>query len=198
MERYLTLPLTEEEVRELNTGDIVYLSGEVVQLLAPAHKRALEYKAEGKELPFELENMAIYHAYTSVDKQDGKWHCNYLGASTSAGVNPYEPDFIREFGIRVIIGKGGMDQATLDAMREVGCVYLAQIGGLCQFCTRAVTETTEVFWDDLAANMGVKHVFKDLGPLIVGMDANGNSQFDDVAEEVQKNKEKVFQEIDAQ
>ena len=192
MERYLNLPLSEAEVRSLQLGDIVYLSGEIIQLLAPAHKRALEYKREGKQLPFELENMAIYHSYSCIEECEGNLSCRYLGASTSAGVNPYEADFIRTFKIRAIVGKGGMDQNTLDAMKEVGCVYLAQIGGCSQLTTEGLEKTTEIFWKDMAANRGIKHVFRNLGPLIVGMDAGGNSLFDQVAEEVSRNKEQIF------
>lgn len=195
MEKYLSLPLSEADVRELNIGDIVYLSGELIQLLSPAHKRALEYKSQGKELPFDLENMAIYHCYTCLIEEGDDLQCKFLGASTSAGVNPYEPDFIRAFKIRAIVGKGGMDQETLNAMEEVGCVYLAQIGGCCQLCTQTVEQTTEKFWEDLAANLGVKHVFKNLGPLIVGMDAKGNSLFAEVNAEVQQNKKRIYEKI---
>ena len=195
MEKHLTLPLSEEDVRQLKPGDIVYLSGELIQLLSPAHKRALEYKKSGKDLPFDLENMAIYHCYTCLDESDGNLDCKFLGASTSAGVNPYEPDFIREFKIRGIVGKGGMDDETLKAMKEVGCVYLAQIGGCCQLCTQTVETVEEKFWEDLAANVGIKMRFKELGPLIVGMDANGNSIYKQVNEKVEQNKVKVLEKI---
>lgn len=197
MEKHLKLPLSEADVKELNTGDIVYLSGELIQLLAPAHKRALEYKTQGKALPFDLENMAIYHCYTCLAEDGDKLRCEFLGASTSAGVNPYEPDFIRKFRIRAIVGKGGMDDKTLDAMKEVGCVYLAQIGGCCQLCTQAVEEITESFWQDMAANMGVKIRFKELGPLVVGMDAKGNSQFEKIRMKSLENKKKILAKIDA-
>lgn len=195
MEKHLTLPLSEADVRELKLGDIVYLSGELVQMLSSAHKRALEYKAEGKPLPFELENMAIYHCYTCLTGPDDALNCEYLGASTSAGVNSYEPDFIRAFNIRAVVGKGGMDDATLKAMQEVGCVYLAQIGGCTQFCRQAVESVNGKFWEDLAANLGIKLQFQDLGPLIVGMDANGNSLYNDVNQQVQANKQKVYKEL---
>lgn len=195
MEKYLNLPLSEDDVRSLEPGDIVYLSGELIQLLSPAHKRALEYKAQGKELPFNLENMAIYHCYTCLSGEDDNYKCEFLGASTSAGVNPYEPDFIREFKIRAIVGKGGMDDATLDAMKEVGCVYLAQIGGCCQLVTQSVEQINGQFWEDLAANVGIKIDFKNLGPLIVGMDANGNSVYNQVKKDVEANKEKVYGKI---
>lgn len=196
MEKRLNLPLSETDVKNLELGDIVYLSGEIVQLLGPAHRRANEYKKEGKQLPFDVKDMAIYHCYTCLsDTGDGGHHCEFLGASTSAGVNPYEPEFIRNFGVRVVIGKGGMDQATLDAMEEAGCVYLAQIGGCCQLCTKAVEQTTEIFWEDMAANLGVKMIFRDLGPLVCSMDAKGNSLFAQVNEKVQANKVRLMEQI---
>lgn len=196
MEKYISLPIFENDIRDLNVGDIVYLSGDLLQILAPAHKRALEFKKEGKPLPFDLENMGIYHCYTCLAENDGGvLHCNFLGASTSAGVNPYEPEFIRQFKIRVIVGKGGMDQATLDAMQEVGCVYLAQIGGCCQLSTQAVVKTKEKIWEDMAANIVIKHEFKDLGPLICCMDSKGNSLFADVNKQVIKNKEEIFSDL---
>ena len=195
MERHLTFPLSAEDVRALHTGDIVYLTGELIQLLSGAHARALQYKAEGKPLPFNVENMGIYHSYTCLVGEGCDLKCEYLGASTSAGVNPYEPDFIREFKPRVIVGKGGMNQATLDAMQEIGCVYLAQIGGCSQIYSKTVVKTKEKFWEDLAANLGIRFEFKDLGPLVVGMDANGNSLFDDVNAQVQANKQAVYQKM---
>lgn len=195
MKKKIELPLSEKDVRTLAVGDIIYLSGEMVQLLSGAHKRALEFKAAGKPLPFNVENGGIYHCYTCLTGEGCDLQCEYLGASTSAGVNPYEPDFIREFKPRVIVGKGGMDKATLDTMQEVGCVYLAQIGGCSQIYSQTVVKTTEKFWEDLAANLGIKFLFKDLGPLVVGMDANGNSLFDLVNTQVEQNKEKVYAQL---
>lgn len=195
VEKYLTLPLAEADVRELNAGDIVYLSGELVQLLSPAHKRALQLKKEGKALPFDTENMAIYHCYTCLSGEESDLRCRFLGASTSAGVNPYEPDFIRAFKIRAIVGKGGMNDETLQAMKDVGCVYLAQIGGCSQLCTQAVEETIGRFWEDLAANCGVKLRFKNLGPLIVGMDAKGESLYKGIQAEIDANKRDICRKI---
>lgn len=195
MEKQISFPLSEQEVRALNIGDIVSLSGELVQLLSGAHKRALEFHAQGKPVPFNVENMGVYHCYTCLVENENGLSCEYLGASTSAGVNAYEPDFIRTFKPRAIVGKGGMDKATLDAMQEVGCVYLAQIGGCSQIYSQAVVKTKEKFWTDLAANLGIKFEFKSLGPLIVGMDANGNSLFDNVSSLVNDNKKTVCERL---
>ena len=194
-ERHLTLPLDEAAVRQLHAGDIVYLTGEVLQLLGPAHQRALSYKAQGKAVPFAEKNIAIYHCYTCLTGDDSQLHCRFMGASTSAGVNPYEPEFIRAFKVRAIIGKGGMDQETLRAMQEVGCVYLAQIGGCSQLCTKSVQKVEGRFWDDLAANVGVRIRFQELGPLIVGMDAGGTSLYEGVRQQILKQQAAIHKEI---
>lgn len=89
MEKHLSLPMTEKDARELKVGDIVYLSGEVVHLLSGAHKRALQYKAEGKPLPFDITDKALYHCYTCLEEEGCDLSCKFLGASTSAGVNPF-------------------------------------------------------------------------------------------------------------
>lgn len=195
MEKHLSIPLSEEDVRALRPGDIVYLSGELVQLLSGAHKRALEYKAKGTPLPFDVENGGIYHCYTCLTGEGEDLRCAFLGASTSAGVNPWEPDFIRAFRPRAIVGKGGMDQETLQAMQEVGCVYLAQIGGCSQIYSQTVQQVKEKFWEDLAANLGIKFEFQKLGPLVVGMDANGGSLFDAVNATVQENRRAVYETL---
>ena len=193
--KYLTSPLQEADIRSLQVGDIVYLTGELTQLLAPAHRRALEYYEQGRALPFSAQDMIIYHCYTCLSDTGGDLRCNFLGASTSAGVNPYEPDFVRAFGVRAIVGKGGMDQETLRAMQEVGCVYLAQIGGCSQLCTQSVEKVVQRYWEDLAANVVVQMRFKNLGPLIVGMDANGNSLYDQVNSVVSANKAAIYKKI---
>ena len=197
VEKYLSLPLREDEVRSLQAGDVVYLTGELTQLLAPAHRRALAYQAQGKALPFDTKDMAIYHCYTCLSETDCGLRCHFLGASTSAGVNPYEPEFIRTFRVRAIVGKGGMNQETLRAMQETGCVYLAQIGGCSQLCTQAVENVVERYWDDLAANVVVRMRFQNLGPLIVGMDACGNSLYERVQRSVLDNQARIHRQIEA-
>ena len=183
------------DIRSLQVGDIIYLTGELTQLLAPAHRRALEYYEQERALPFPTQDMIIYHCYTCLSDTDNVLRCNFLGASTSAGVNPYEPDFIRTFGVRAVVGKGGMDRETLRAMQEVGCVYLAQIGGCSQLCTQSVEKVVQRYWEDLAANVVVRMRFENLGPLIVGMDANGNSLYEQVNSIVSENKAAIYKKI---
>ena len=178
---YLSVPLAEKTVRELKVGDTVYLDGIVYQLRIPAHKRALEYAKTGKQVPFDLKRAVIYHVYTSVLTTDeGGLHLNFLGATTSALLNKIEPEFIRTFKLGGIIGKGGMDKACLEAMVEVGCVYLAQVGGASALYTSMVEGVNGVYWEDMGSERVLALKFKEFGPLIVGMDACGDSLYEQV------------------
>ena len=80
-------------------------------------------------------------------------------------------------------------------MQEVGCVYLAQIGGCSQLCTKSVQKVEGRFWDDLAANVGVRIRFQELGPLIVGMDAGGTSLYEGVRQQILKQQAAIHKEI---
>lgn len=187
MEKNLKHPFSEHRVRELKVGDVVYLSGEVFQFTGTAPKRALSYAVEGKKLPFDLENMVVYHSYTCFTERVGNLHCEYIGATTSAKMNQYGPDFIREFKVRAIIGKGGMNNETLKAMQEVGCVYLAQAGGCSQVYSEAVQEIKAKIWEDLGPNLVLRIDVKRLGPLIVAMDSKGDSLYQKMLDNLRNN-----------
>ena len=195
MEKYLKLPFSEHQARELEIGDVVYLSGEIVQFTGAAHKRTLQFAAEGKELPFDLENMTVYHSYTCFTEREGNICCEYVGATTSAKINFYGPDLIRKFKVRAIIGKGGMNNETLKAMQEVGCIYLAQVGGCSQVYTETVNEIKAKNWEDLGPNLVLRIVVERMGPLIVAMDSKGNSLYQKMLDDLNNNlfKERSFE-----
>jgi len=182
----LKTPLSEEDVRALRIGDAVYLTGTIYQIRLGGHLKALECAEKGQGLPFNLENSVIYHAFSSIVRIDSGWKLNYIGATTSALLNKYEPPLIRRFKVRGIIGKGGMDRATLEAMREVGCIYLAQVGGASALYTSKIEEVQAAYWDELGAERIFALKVKDFGPLHVGMDAHGDSIYENVSSAVKK------------
>ena len=190
MKYQLNMPLQEEDVRKLKCGDVVFLSGIVYQATGSAQKRALEMYRSGELLPFDLENSAVYHNYSSFTREGDRFKLNYLGATTSALMNPLQPDVIRSFKVRAVIGKGGMDKNTLDAMREVGCVYLAQVGG-CSALYSPLAEIKAGYWEDLGGNLVLALELDNFGPLTVAMDTNGNSIFADVEKAVSENLKKI-------
>ena len=186
----LTAPLSADDVRSLELGDIVYLHGPVVTGRDEVHIRALEYVDEGKPVPGCLTNAVIYHCGPIMRQLDsGKWSVVAAGPTTSARMNALEPRFIRQFGIRAVIGKGGMNRETVDAMKEVGCVFLAATGGVAVSYAENLGISEGCEWEDLGMPEALwKFDVNRLGPLVVAIDAHGNSLYEKVNEQVAKNR----------
>jgi len=128
-EYHLTTPISEEQVRKLKTGDILFISGTVLSSRDAGHRRALEYLNKGKPLPVNFSGMALYHVGPVVKKEGDKWKIVSAGPTTSARLEMYEAEFIEKTGVRVIIGKGGMGSKTAEACKKFGAVYTIFTGG---------------------------------------------------------------------
>ena len=167
-------------MRDLSLGDVVYINGPVVTGRDDVHIRALEYLDEGKPVPNCLEGAVVYHCGPIMRKMDsGRYSVVAAGPTTSARMNSLEPRFIREFGIRAIIGKGGMSQEVAEAMKEVGCVYLAATGGAAVSLAEGLSTVTGSEWEDLGMPETMwKFETNRLGPLVVAMDSKGNSLYE--------------------
>ncbi|MEE3478301.1 MAG: FumA C-terminus/TtdB family hydratase beta subunit [Methanomethylophilus sp.] len=189
----LYTPLDEKTVRSLKLGEIVNITGPVVTGRDEVHIRALEYLDEGKEVSVCLNEAALYHCGPIMKQnQDGTWSVVAAGPTTSARMNALEPRFIREFKIRAIIGKGGMSKEVAEAMKEVGCVYLAATGGVAVTYAEGLARVTGHDWADLGMPEALwQFQTKSLGPLIVAIDANGNSLYEAVKEKVAENLSKM-------
>lgn len=184
--RKVRAPLGEGEARSLRAGDVVSLSGELLTARDEAHMRILETLRSGRELPFRLEGMAVYHCGPIV-RRDGTWKVVAAGPTTSARLDRLAPEVIRRCRPRLIIGKGGMSSETLEAMKEVGCAYLAFPGGAAVLAAEALPEVLDVHWEDLGMPEAVWHLrVEGLGPLVVAMDSHGRSIFKEVEDLVKK------------
>jgi fumarate hydratase subunit beta len=116
-------------------------------------------------------------------EEDGSWSVVAAGPTTSARMNSLEPEMIVRFGIRAIIGKGGMSKAVAEAMKEVGCVYLAATGGAAVSLAEGLSRCRGCEWLDLGmAEAMWRFDTERLGPLTVAIDSEGNSLYDKVAE----------------
>ena len=182
----LTYPFREADVRSLRAGDTVSVNGTIWTGRDRFHK----HFADGGRLPVDFRDGALYHCGPVVVKGElemgngGGWKVVAGGPTTSVRENAYEPDFIAKTGVRLIIGKGGMDERTLEACRKCGAVYLQAVGGAAAVTAHAIERVSNVYFLDEfgAAEACWEFVVKDFR-CVVAMDSHGVSLFSRVAEE---------------
>jgi fumarate hydratase subunit beta len=193
----LRAPLDEATVRSLRLGQEVRVDGMVHIARDEAHLRALELREQGKEVPFDLEDGVLFHCGPIARGRNGKWEIIAAGPTTSARMNSLEPRFIHEFGVRAIIGKGGMSRPTAEVMRSRGCVYLAFTGGAAVLAAQAIRRVKRVEWLDLGMPEALWVVeVSGLGPLVVAMDANGSSMYERVESQAESALAEIKRELE--
>ena len=184
--RTLNLPFNERDVKMLKLGEVISVNGPLVTGRDELHIRALEYAKEGKEIPRDLTGATLYHCGPIMKKNGDSWAVLAAGPTTSARMNSLEPEFIRKFKIRAIIGKGGMSKEVVETMKETGCVYLAATGGTAVSLADEL-ECRGVEWEDLGmAEAMWKFEAANFGPLVVAIDAKGNSIYDNVKQNLKR------------
>jgi fumarate hydratase subunit beta len=171
----ITFPFTQEKIRALKVGDPVEISGIVFTGRDVVHK----YLHEGGKLPPEvnLRNGLIYHCGPVVIKDEqGNWKVTAAGPTTSIREEPYQWQIIRDFGIRGVIGKGGMGDKTLQACKEYGCVYFHGVGGAAQVLAECVKKVRNVYFlKEFGSPEAIWELEVESFPAVVTMDSHGNS-----------------------
>jgi fumarate hydratase class I len=176
----LRTPVSEAAVRALKVGDEVAITGTLFTGRDAVHK----YLHEGGQLPpgVQWAGAVLYHCGPVVIKDAaGDWKCVAAGPTTSIREEPYQGQIIREFGLRAVIGKGGMGDRTLAACRECGCVYLHAIGGAAQVLAQCIRRVPNVYFQEKFGAPEAIWEFEVVDfPAVVTMDAQGNSLHRDV------------------
>jgi fumarate hydratase class I len=171
----LSSPFTEDKIRALKVGDEVLITGVVFTGRDAVHK----YLHEGGQLPPEvkLRDGILYHCGPVVLKQDdGSWKATAAGPTTSIREEPYQAQIIKEFGIRGVIGKGGMGDKTLAACKEFGCAYLHAVGGAAQVLADCIKKVRNVYMmEKFGAPEAIWEFEVENFPVVVTIDAHGNS-----------------------
>ena len=171
----LSTPVSETAIRSLKVGDEVAVSGVLFTGRDAVHK----YLHEGGQLPpgVQLQGGILYHCGPVIIKDEqGNWKCVAAGPTTSIREEPYQWQVIRDFGLRGVIGKGGMGEKTLAACKEYGCVYLHAIGGAAQVLAECVRSVPNVYlMDKFGAPEAIWQFEVVSFPVVVTMDAHGNS-----------------------
>jgi fumarate hydratase class I len=166
----LRTPLTEAQVRALKVGDVVIVSGRVYTGRDAVHHHLMSH-----EPPVDLRGALLYHCGPVVAKDGDGWKITAAGPTTSIREEPYQADVIRRYGVRAVVGKGGMGAKTLAALAECGAVYLNAIGGAAQFYARTIKAVEGVSLIEFGTPEAMWHLRIEDFPAIVTMDAHGNS-----------------------
>jgi fumarate hydratase subunit beta len=176
----LQLPLTRASILDLKLGDMVRLSGEItVTIGLPTHRRLADALAENTPLPVDLHDGAFFHLSTYVEETAQGPVPLYLNPSTSTRYNPWMPALIRGLGVRLVGGKGGLDEASVAAMRESGCVYLSFLGGGANLLSRSLRRVVAMNWTEYISQFRLLTLeVENLGPATVAIDAHGNSLYE--------------------
>ncbi len=171
----LTAPLSEGAVRGLKVGDVVLISGEVYTGRDAVHAHLMKNAP-----PVDLHGAVLYHCGPVMLKQGENWVVKAAGPTTSSREEPYQATVIEKYGVRAVIGKGGMGAKTLAALKKSGAVYLNAIGGAAQFYARTVDKVVAVYLLEFGIPEAMWHLRVNNFAAIVTMDAHGNSLHADV------------------
>src|SRR4051812_45555312 len=174
----LRAPLSEEDVRALQVGDVVLVSGPMFTGRDAVHSYLMKH-----EPPVDLRGAVLYHCGPVVVKDADRWRVTAAGPTTSIREEPYQAEILKRYGVRAVIGKGGMGAKTLAGLKECGAVYLNAIGGAAQFYARAITRVDGVSLLEFGTPEAMWHLMVQDFPAIVTMDAHGNSLHKDIEQQ---------------
>ena len=169
----LEAPFTDEMIKSLKAGDMVYISGTVYTGRDAAHKRLCEMIERGESMPFDFEGQAIYYAGPCPAKP-GK-PIGSVGPTTGGRMDAYSPLLIKK-GLRVMIGKGSRSEEVIDLLKEHTGVYFAAIGGAAALMARCVVSSQVIAFDELGTE-AIRKLQVDQLPVIVAIDSEGNDSY---------------------
>ena len=174
MDKYISVPLSNEDAKLLRAGDYVYLSGTIYTARDAAHKRMYEALEKGEALPIDMQNNVIYYMGPSPAREGRA--IGSAGPTTASRMDKYAPTLL-DLGLKGMIGKGKRSQEVKDAIVRNGAVYFAAVGGAGALLSRSITESEVMAYDDLGTEAIRKLTVKDF-PVIVVIDSEGNNLYE--------------------
>ena len=201
--KVLITPVTAEDIDALNIGDVFFLDGEMVTGRDSVHGRVVN---EGLEMPIDIRGKAIMHAgpiIRTVESSDNSDSPRYemvsVGPTTSMRMERFEYEFIRETGVRIIIGKGGMKEKTTAGCQEFGAIHCILPAGNAVVGAVCVEEIIGAEWLDLGMPEACWHCrIREFGPLIVTIDSHGRNYYEEKKVEYNKRREEQAELIHKQ
>jgi L(+)-tartrate dehydratase beta subunit len=176
----LQTPLSEADIRQLKLEDTLSIDGTIFGIRDATQIRIFD---EGIAPPVDLTGSVCIHTAPGVRKlPDGTYEKICVGTTTSTRMDRFVPGLLEQYGVRAVVGKGGLLQGSVDAMARIGGAYLAIVGGAAALETLQIEEIEQVWWEDLMPECLWKFRVKDFGPLIVAIDSHGNSLYRNIQE----------------
>lgn len=173
--------MSDEDVLALKAGDVVTISGIIVTGRDRIHQYLFDRRASNKDIPFDLSGKILYHCGPVVKKLDEDYRVIAAGPTTSMRVEMFEASIIRQYGIRGVMGKGGMGERTAQALKENCCVYFHTIGGAAVYLADRIKKTLDVWKLDEFGPTEAMWLFEvEDFPAIVTMDSYGNNLHRDI------------------
>ena len=189
---HLQTPFSEGDVRQLKVGDIVHLEG---TLFGIRDLTQIYMFDQNHEPPVSLEGMPCIHTAPSLRKVGERWEPICVGTTTSGRMDRFSPALIERYGVRAIIGKGGLYEKSLEAMKRYGAVYMAIVGGAASLETQQIEDVEAVYWEHLHPEALYQFRVKDFGPLTVAMDSHGNHLYFDVKKEAKRRLPELYKKL---
>lgn len=191
----LTMPVTEEQVRQLRVGDTVTLQQTLFGIRDASYIALFD---KGRTTRLNLNGHAVIHTAPNVrkvpvsDANPAGYESVCIGTTTSSRMERFTRQLMTQLGVRFIIGKGGMHDGSKQAFQELGGAYLAIVGGTAALETTWIEQIEDVDLDDLNPESLWQFRIRDFGPLLVGMDSHGNSLYDEVNAQVKSKRDDVL------
>ncbi len=190
----LETPLSASDVKALRVGDRLSLSGTVFTMRDQATRRLVDMARRGGDLPPGLEGSVVYHAGPALDRSVDPPRVVSIGPTTSARMNSIMGELIKRLSLRLIVGKGGMDESVHKAMMDTGCAYASAIGGCAALYTGSVEALGRVIWEEMGPEAIYELRLRRMNPLIVTMDYHGRSAHGEREESAGRRLSELLQE----
>lgn len=174
MERHITAPISRETVKELKSGDYVYITGTIYTARDAAHKRMDDALKNGEALPVDIKNQLIYYMGPSPAREGRP--IGSAGPTTASRMDKYAPKLL-DLGLGGMIGKGKRSQAVIDGIIRNEAVYFAAVGGAGALLSKCIKASEVVAYEDLGTEAIRKLEVEDF-PVIVVIDSEGNNLYE--------------------
>lgn len=193
----LKTPLKPKKIKKLKIKDTIQITGKTFTARDAAHKKLLTNNKKDKKPPIDLEKYPCFHCGPVMKKEKDKWKIVSAGPTTSMRLEDLEPDFIEKFGTKIFIGKGGMAEKTLEALKKHGAIYAQFTGGAGSLMANSVKKVEKVHYlKELGIPEAIwKFKVKKFGPLLVTMDSHGNSLHQKISQKVNQNLDRIKKEL---